>query len=290
MDTAKAIAAGVPAPHDIWKFFTGKKTVKQTLPVLCVPTLAGSGSDMNSGMVLTNDDKNLKFGFAHRMLYPRVSIADPSTTFSVPSEQTAFGAVDTITHCLEAYFSTTVFAETPFQNRFMENICRTTIETCTHILKTPEVYSHRATMLWLGSMALCGISTAGLGKIGFPLHLVEHGISALLDIPHGAGLSAVIPGWMRYHQSTFETKFAEFGKHVFDITGGNIQENATQTVDSLQEFLLSINCPTCLKDLDISPKHFPWIAQHCALQAKIWRMPEYNIEKITAILNICNNN
>ncbi|HNC99780.1 MAG TPA: iron-containing alcohol dehydrogenase, partial [Myxococcota bacterium] len=101
LDTAKAIGAGAVVEHDVWKFFTGKKGIKGTLPVLTLPTLAASGSEMNSGMVLTNEETQEKFGFGHRLLFPKVSILDPQTTCTVPPDYTAYGAVDALSHALE---------------------------------------------------------------------------------------------------------------------------------------------------------------------------------------------
>ena len=119
IDEAKAICAGATVQHDVWKFFTGKKSVKSPLPLTTVLTLAASASEMNSGMVITNDSTTQKFGFANKQLYPKTSILDPSLTFSVPADYTAYGAVDAIAHVLEFYF-TTEDPLTPVQDRIME--------------------------------------------------------------------------------------------------------------------------------------------------------------------------
>lgn len=286
IDSAKAIASGVETTHHIWKYFTGKKSVKQVLPIVCVPTLAGSGSEMNSGMVLTHDDKKQKFGFAHRALFPRVCIADPTTTFSCPPDQTAFGAVDTLVHCLEPYFSSEEL-QAPFQYRFLANVSRTSMETCLQLLTTPNSYDHRATMLWTSSMALSGLSTSGLGKINYPIHLLEHALSALYDIPHGAGLAAVLPGWLAYHRESLAGRFARFGEQVFEIKNGTVEDKSSQMIDRLLHFLYSIDCPLCIKELGINDKHLPEIAAHCCTQARIWRMKDYNLQNVSALLDSC---
>lgn len=288
IDTAKAISAGTPIAHDVWKFFTGKKGVKSSLPVICIPTVAGSGSEMNSAMVLTHDDKQYKFGFAHRYLFPKVCLADPSTTMSLPPDQTAYGAIDAISHCLEPYFSSTL-ENAPFQYGFMENVCRTSIKTCLRLLQDPESFDDRSTMLWTASMALSGIGTAGLGKISFPMHLIEHAVSALLDVPHGAGLAAVIPGFVTYQQNDLAKRLAQLGRNVMGLSGEKDQQVALDTIESLRQFIASIGCPVSLKEIGVSPKDYPQLLEHCLKQAQIWRMRDYDKSKISKLLDYCYN-
>jgi alcohol dehydrogenase YqhD (iron-dependent ADH family) len=193
IDTAKAIAAGTPVEYDVWKFFTGKKGIKQSLPVTTVLTLAASGSEMNSGMVITNDATREKFGFGHRLLHPKVSILDPEATFTVPTEYTVYGAVDAISHVLEFYMTTTD-PYTPVQDRLMEGLIENAMSACERCLHDPCDYEGRANLLWTATLALNGLTAAGLGRVGFPMHLIEHSLSALYDVPHGAGLAVVILG------------------------------------------------------------------------------------------------
>jgi alcohol dehydrogenase YqhD (iron-dependent ADH family) len=197
IDSAKAIAAGALVEHNVWKFFTGRKSIKDALPLSCVLTLAASGSEMNSGMVITNEETNQKFGFANKYLYPRLSILDPSATFSVSPEYTAYGAVDAIAHVLEFYF-TNQEPYTPVQDYFMEGLVKSCIDSCNRVLKNLEDYDARADIMWAATLALNGLTGAGLGKVGFPMHMIEHSLSALYNVAHGAGLSVVIPGWMSY--------------------------------------------------------------------------------------------
>ncbi|MGW8288559.1 MAG: iron-containing alcohol dehydrogenase, partial [Desulfobulbales bacterium] len=172
IDSAKAIAAGALVEHDVWKFFTGKKSIKGALPVTCVLTLAASGSEMNSGMVITHEEKNQKFGFANKHLYPRVSILDPTATFSVSPEYTAYGAVDAIAHVLEFYF-TTQEPYTPVQDYFMEGLVKSIMDSCDRVLQNLEDFDARADLMWAATLALNGLTGAGLGKVGFPMHLIE---------------------------------------------------------------------------------------------------------------------
>ena len=136
IDTAKAIAAGAPVEHDVWKFFTGKKGIKTALPVTAVLTLAASGSEMNSGMVITNDATREKFGFGHRLLHPKTSILDPEATFTVPPEYTVYGAVDAISHVLEFYMTATD-PDTPVQDRLMEGLIENAMTACNTLPARP---------------------------------------------------------------------------------------------------------------------------------------------------------
>ncbi|MBE0583802.1 MAG: iron-containing alcohol dehydrogenase [Desulfofustis sp.] len=286
IDSGKAIAAGCCAAHDIWKCFTGKKSVSRCLPLLCIPTVAGSGSDMNSGMVLTHDQKQRKFGFAHRLLIPRVSLVDPSLTVSVPFYQTAWGAVDTLVHCLEVYL-TGAIDQAPLQRRFLENICQATIAACRRLQADPQSYTDRATMLWAASLALSGITTAGLGRIAMPLHLLEHALSARRDLAHGAGLAALLPGWLRFRLPANASRLAGFGRQVFSIRGKDEVQAAVLTIEAFERFLREIDCPCSLAALGVAEELLTELVDHCREQARVWRLHEFTDEAIAAAYRSC---
>lgn len=286
IDSAKAIGAGAVADHDVWKFFNGKKGVRDTLPVTCALTLAAAGSEMNGGMVITNKDKRQKIGIGNKLLHPKISILDPTTTFSVPSTYTAYGAVDAIAHILEFYF-TTEDPSTPVQDRLMEGLVINIMESCETVLNTPKDYHGRANLMWCSTLALNGLTAAGLGKVGFPMHMIEHSLSALYNIPHGAGLSVVMPGWMSYQAELNPKKFTQFAERVLNIKEKNPKGGAIKGVDFLKEWFAKISCPTSLKNLNISETDIPNIATNALEQAKIWRLREYTSEKIETILKLC---
>jgi alcohol dehydrogenase YqhD (iron-dependent ADH family) len=286
MDSAKAIAAGAGVDHDVWKFFIGKKKISRVLPVICVPTLAASGSEMNSAMVITNPETKQKFGFANRHLYPRVSLLDPVTTFSVPSTYTAYGAVDIITHLLESYF-TTRLTYSPLQDSLMEGVITTVMESCNNTLKNQHDYDSRANLMWCGAIALSGYPGSGLGKVDFPMHLIEHSLSGLYDIPHGAGLSVVVPGWLRYQEPEIRSKLAQFASRIFASTSGDEKEKSLQGIAHLTSWFEAIGCPTRLEDLHIENSAVPDIATHALSLAKIWRLHKYGQKEIENVLNLC---
>lgn len=286
IDEAKAICAGATVQHDVWKFFTGKKSVKAPLPLTTVLTLAASGSEMNSGMVITNEQTNQKFGFANKHLYPKTSILDPMATCSVPADYTAYGAVDAVAHVLEFYF-TTEDPYSPVQDRLMEGLTINAMEGCTRVLHNLDDYQARADLMWTATLALNGLTGAGLGKVGFPMHMIEHSLSAFYNVPHGAGLSAVIPGWMRFHVKLQPQRFAQFAERVFDIREGSVEEKATQGIEALSTWFAEVNSPTTITALDIPGEDIPKIAENAMALAKVWRMRDYSEDKIRKILQEC---
>ena len=286
LDSAKAIAAGAMVEHDVWKFFIGKKSIKSALPLVCVLTLAASGSEMNSGMVVTNEETKQKFGFANKHLYPKVSILDPTATFTVSPAYTAYGAVDAIAHVLE-YFFNSHEPYTPVQDRFMEGLVLSCMDSCNRVLKNLTDYNARADLMWAATLALNGLTGSGLGKVGFPMHMIEHSLSAFYNVAHGAGLSAVIPGWMRYQSQRTPQKFAQFAERIFGITSGNTEKKAADGIQALLSWFVRIKTPTSLTALHIEEKDIPMIADNAMALAKIWGMKEFTQEKIEEILKLC---
>jgi alcohol dehydrogenase YqhD (iron-dependent ADH family) len=286
LDSAKAISAGALVEHDVWKFFTGRKSLKAALPLTCVLTLAASGSEMNSSMVVTNEATKQKFGFANKHLYPKVSILDPTATFSVSTEYTAYGAVDAIAHVLEYYF-TNLEPYTPVQDHFMEGLVISSMDSCNRVLQNLEDYDARADLMWAATLALNGLTGAGLGKVGFPMHMIEHSLSALYNVAHGAGLSVVIPGWMAYQAQRAPEKFAQFAERVFGIMSGSIEKKAAEGRQALLSWFKKVQAPTSLTALHIPVQDIPMIAENAVALAKVWGMKDYTQDKIEDILKLC---
>ena len=286
IDTAKAIAAGTPVEHDVWKFFTGKRGIKTALPVTAVLTLAASGSEMNSGMVITNDETREKFGFGHRLLHPKTSILDPEATFTVPPDYTVYGAVDAISHVLEFYM-TAADPDSPVQDRLMEGLIENAMTGCTRCLSDPRDYNGRANLMWTATLALNGLTAAGLGRVGFPMHLIEHSLSALYDVPHGAGLAVVMLGWLRAHRQSSAMRIARLGRRIFCLTEQEPAAAAAQTIARLHTWLQSVKAPLTLGDLNIPPDDIPRIAENTKGLARLWRLRDYTPERVDAILRQC---
>ncbi len=292
IDTAKAIAAGSVVEHDVWKFFIGKKSIQKTLPVLTVLTLAAAGSEMNSGMVITNQDTQEKFGFGHRLLYPKVSIQDPEITYTVPPDYTAYGAVDAIAHVLEFYM-TTQDMDTPVQDRFMEGLILNAMESCERCLADPRDYGGRANLMWTATLALNGLTAAGLGRVGFPMHMIEHSLSALYDVPHGAGLSVVMPGWLQWYLDQDAPRIARLGQGILPaderekLPGQGDMAIAEQTIAYLRTWFSKVHSPVTLTELDVPKEDIPRIAENALGLAKVWRLNQYSQAIIEEILRGC---
>ena len=289
IDSAKAISAGAVVDHDVWKFFIGKKSIKKTLPLTTVLTIAAAGSEMNSGMVITNEQTREKFGFGNKRLFPRVSILDPEITFSVPADYTAYGAVDAISHVLEFYMTTRDPA-TPVQDRLMEGLIENSMDACNRCLQTPDDYAARADMMWTATLALNGLTAAGLGRVGFPMHMIEHSLSALYDIAHGAGLSIIIPGWLAWFSGHRPGRVAQLGRRVFGKSIAGLQteqQQARATCRALKKWFDSVHSPTSLSEVGIHETGIPAIAENALRLARVWRLSDYTQERIEEILHRC---
>lgn len=286
LDSAKAIAAGIPVNHDVWDFFIKKEKIRSALPVLDVLTLAATGSEMNGSAVITNDITKQKFSFTSRATYPKVSILDPSTTISVTPAYSAYGAVDAVVHILEQYFNN----ENPnsiLQDGLSLSLIRTIHEAIAVILTKSDDYESRATMMWAATLALNGLISSGHGRTSFPIHMIEHALSALYNIPHGAGLAIVTPGWLRYNLSKYTEKLAQLGRVVYSIYGTKEESIAEETVSTIMEWFNSLSIPFSLGGWNIPEEAIPAIAANAAEIAALWDLPEYSEEVIHDILQLC---
>jgi hypothetical protein len=286
IDSAKAIAAGALASHDVWGFFKGKKSIKAALPVVALPTIAGSGSETNNGMVLTNEATSQKIGIGNRHLFPKIAILDPTVTFSVPPSTTAFGAVDAFSHLLEFYLNREE-SFSPLQDHYSAGLMQTLLGACEAALANPLDYQSRAELMWASSLALNGISAAGLGRVGFPCHLIEHSLSGLHNIPHGAGLAAILPGAMAYIARKNPTRQALFATQVFGVEEADQQLLAQTGIRLFRQWLQKIAAPTSLANLGLSQKDIPALAANTRAQARLWRLTGYSPEIVEAILWEC---
>jgi alcohol dehydrogenase len=252
IDCTKAIAAGAKYDGNVWDIITGKHAVEAALPLGTVLTLAATGSEMNAGSVITNWETQEKLGWGSPLVFPKFSILDPANTYTVPRDHTVYGMVDMMSHTLEHYFSHT--DNVPLQQRWCEGLLRTVIETAPKILENLESYEARETLMYCGTMALNG--TLDMGMEGdWGTHRIEHGVSAIYDIPHGGGLAIIFPNWMKYAvQKGLGVKHcARLAVNVFDIdpTGMSDEEVAYAGIAALREFWSSIGAPSRLADYKI---------------------------------------
>lgn len=258
MDASKAMAAAVLYDGDPWDMiFHGQEKVHiptTALPIIAVPTLAATGSEMNCGAVISNEETSEKSFVQTECLYPQVALLDPELTLSVPKNQTAYGVCDLITHVTEGYFNG--IDNTPIQDRFAEGVILTAMEYGPKAISDGSDLNARTQVQWAATVALNGWVQAGGGCAGWPVHMIEHTVSAYHDITHAAGLAIINPSWMRFAAKANTPKFVQFAERIFGLlaTGPDDLECALAGIDRFEAFLKSIDCPTRFSELDIDDK------------------------------------
>lgn len=287
IDTAKTIAAGVKADHDVWDFFTREKTIRDALPILTVVTLSASASEMNAAAVITKDDEAKKYSARSPFLHPRTSILDPTALYTLSPAYTAYSAVDAVTHALEGYFNNTEPENSVLQDRLVEGLIKTIMENTEAVLTNPEDYNGRANMMWAVTLAFNGLTTAGMGAVSFPAHMISHALSALHDTPHGAALSIVLPGWMEHYLARDPRKVARLGREIFGVTDTSDGPAAERGVGMLRAWFASIGAPTSLRDGGIPEGDIERLADNACGLARTWGLTDYTKSVIVGILNRC---
>ncbi len=254
MDAAKVMAAAFYYDGDPWDMIRHGQpdphVPTRALPLITVPTLAATGSEMNMGAVITNEETREKSFVQAECLYPRVALADPELTASVPRDQTAYGVCDLITHVTEAYFNGV--DGTPLQDRFAEGVLLTALEWGPRAVADGQDLEARAQVQWASIVALNGWVNSGT-RGAFPVHMIEHTLSAHHDVPHGAGLAALNPSWMRFAAGHRPEKFVQFAERLFGLRaeGPDDRDCALRGIDAFETFLKGIGCPTRLSELGI---------------------------------------
>ncbi|HBF38006.1 MAG TPA: NADH-dependent alcohol dehydrogenase, partial [Firmicutes bacterium] len=214
IDSAKAIALGVPYQGDVWDFYASKAVPKENLPVGVVLTIPAAGSEASKSSVITNEDGWYKWGLNIEMNRPRFAIMNPELTFTLPSYQTACGAVDIMAHIMERYF--TNVSHVDLTDRLCEGALKTMIKTTPIALNNPENYDARAEMMWTSTLAHNDLLSTG--RIGdWASHMIEQELSAVYDVAHGAGLAVIFPAWMKYTLHRNLERFIQFAVRVWDV-------------------------------------------------------------------------
>lgn len=285
IDCTKAIAAGAKYDGDVWDLITLKAQPQEALPFGTVLTLAATGSEMNSGSVITNWETQEKYGWGSPLVFPKFSILDPTYTFSVPKDQTIYGIVDMMSHVLEQYFHNA--ENTPLQDRFAESILLTVMETAPKLLEDLENYELRETILYNGTMALNGTLQMGL-RGDWGSHNIEHAVSAVYDIPHAGGLAILFPNWMRHNVDTNVQRFKQLAVRVFNVEtdGKSDKEAALEGIDRLSAFWSSLGAPSVLADYDIDGSKLDLIADKAMARGEFGNFSKQNKEDVLNILKM----
>jgi NADP-dependent alcohol dehydrogenase len=277
LDSAKAVAAGVLHQGDVWDLFLGKAAIEGALPVFDILTLAATGSEMNNGAVVTNEITKEKFAIGSVHTFPKVSIVNPALMKTVSRDYLVYSAADIIAHSIEGYFTAKV--QPRFHSRLVEAIINTVIETTETLLAEPENYDARAEFAWASTQALNGLIYAGTSGFSYPNHMIEHSLSALFNVPHGAGLSVVIPAWMKWYHNRNPAQFDRFAKNVFGVA------TAEEAIAALEKWFDQIGTPTRLSQLGINEADLPAIIDNVLGNAKWFGVAEiYTRDVATAIL------
>ncbi len=277
LDSAKAVAAGVIYKGDVWDLFLGKAAIEGALPIFDILTLAATGSEMNNGAVVTNEATKEKFAIMSGHTFPRVSIVNPALMKTVSRDYLVYSAADIIAHSIEGYFTATV--QPRFHSRLVEAIINTVIETTETLLVNPEDYAARAEFAWASTQALNGLIYAGTAGYGYPNHMIEHSLSALFNVPHGAGLSVVMPAWMRWYQDRNPAQFERFARNVFGL------DTAEQGIAALEKWFDKIGTPTRLSQLGITEADLPATIENVLGNAQHFGLAErYTRDVVATIL------
>lgn len=277
LDSSKAIAAGTLYDGDVWDLFIGTGEIKAALPLFDILTLAATGSEMNCGAVVTNEETKEKFAIQSPHCYPKVSIVNPELMQSVTRDYLVYSAADIIAHCIEGYFTASV--QPRFHSRMVEAIIATVMDTTEILLADPTDYGARAEFAWASTQALNGLIYTGTEGFSYPNHMIEHSLSALFNVPHGAGLSVVIPAWMKWYHGRNPSQFQRFAQTLFGVA------TAEQGIAALEKWFDKVGTPTRLSQLGITQADLPVTIENVLGNARYFGVADiYTRDVVTTIL------
>jgi len=279
VDESKGIAAGTVMDGDMWDFYLGKAEVKEALPILDVLTIPATGSEMNPTSVITNDETHEKIGRGADPLFPRVSILDPLVTHTISPDYTAYSVVDAISHLIEGYF-TGEDEWTPIQDGYVENLVKTIMVCGERLQKNPKDAQARATFMWAATLAWNGLGVAGIGACGVPMHLLEHPLSGIYDVAHGAGLSITIPAWLSWKAEKDPGKIAQFARNVMGIDERDEDAAARRGIQALKAWFEELGSPVNFAQAKIPESDIDSITDKTLALAEAWGMDAYKNRKL----------
>lgn len=267
IDSAKAIGYGIANECDVWDLYSKKSVPTGCLPVGAVLTIAAAGSEMSDSSVITNDTTWQKRGLSTDYARCRFAVLNPELTYTLPAYQTACGCVDILMHTMERYFTTDKNAE--LTDEISEALMRTVLHNARVLVENPRDYTARAEIMWAGSLAHNGLT--GCGRTGdWASHQLEHELSGMFDVAHGAGLAAIWGSWARYVYQTNAERFARFAAKVMGISegAGSTEQLALEGIAAMEHFYHEIGMPTSISELGISltEEQCRLLAYHCSFE------------------------
>ncbi len=251
IDSAKAIAYGLAEPdHDVWDLYEHTRTAKACLPVGTVLTIAAAGSEMSPSSVITKLETGEKRAYDDDLSRPKFAIMNPALTMTLPDWQTECGATDIMMHTMERYF--TQGGNMEITDTIAEALLRTVMENANILHHDPANYEARANMMWAGSLSHNDLTGCGNDGGDWATHMLEHELSGMFDVTHGAGLAAIWPSWARYVYKDALPRFVRFAREVMHVTGETDEDTALRGIHAMEEFYHAIGMPANLHELGIS--------------------------------------
>ncbi len=266
IDSGKAIAMGVVTDEEVWNFYLGKSHPSACLPVAAVLTIPAAGSEMSEATVITNEDGDVKLGYSNNILRPKFAIMNPCRTFTLPPYQTAAGVTDMMMHTMERYF--TKDDDMDLTTELAEAVLRRMKTAVFAVLKNPEDYRNRAQIMWGGSVAHWGLTGCGVEE-DWATHQLEHELSGMFDVTHGAGLAAIWPSWARYTLHENLSRFVRFAVNVMDVPNDftDPEGTALRGIEAMECFYHAIGMPINIKELigrDITDEEIHEMVRKCS--------------------------
>lgn len=262
IDSAKAMAAQAKVEDDFWDYLMGGKPVPDALPIGVILTIPASGSEGSGGLVITNDLLTMKRSYNCPCLTPKFAVQNPELQYSLPQYQTACGCFDIVSHLMERYFTTVDHTEVT--DRLLESCASVVVRNSEIVLSDPTNYDARAEITQAGTWAHNGLLDCG--RISdWATHTMEHELSGLTDITHGAGLSILTPAWMKYVYKKHPNRFVQFGVRVFHVDNSydSIEEMALATIMKIEKWAKSMGLPVRFSEVDFDEADIPKLADMC---------------------------
>ena len=271
IDSSKAIGYGVPYEGDVWDFWDGKAVPQVSLPLGVILTIPAAGSEMSSSTVITQDEGMLKRGFNSDLCRCKFAIMNPERTYTLPPYQTAAGATDIMMHTMERYFSK--YEDATLTDAIAEALLRTVKDAVFEVLKNPEDYRNRANIMWASSLSHNDLTECGTEK-DFAVHKLEHELSGLFGVTHGAGLAALWGSWARYVMDKHVSRFVQFAVNVMGVTNDftNPRATALRGIEAIEHFFQQIGMPTSIPNLigrKVTDEEIETLVAKCSRGGKI---------------------
>lgn len=287
IDASKHIACAAYYGGNPWDLVLDRSKVTKALPIAVVLTICATGSEMNSGAVISNEETKEKLEINSPLLYPALSICDPTYLYTLPPKQTAAGTCDIISHVLEQYFQPNDGAY--ITDRLSEGVLKTCFHYGPLAMKEPDNYEARSNLMWASTVGLNHLLTVGKGG-AWSVHPIEHELSAYYDITHGEGLAILTPAWMRYVlcDDTVD-RFVMYAENVWGISDSDKYKAANYAIDKTEEFFISMGLPSRLSQVGIGDEKFCEMANEAVRTSGVSERSYYHLlpEDIVKIFESC---